>query len=92
MPSAHARIDELVDHHGRRLDKSLQALCAGADTAYEVALQLRWTRRELSFDELDVFNQSLAVSETAAHLVLLEAQGRARSRCEDDVNRFAAVS
>ena len=50
MPSAHARIDELVDHHGRRLDKSLQALCAGADTAYEVALQLRWTRRELSFD------------------------------------------
>jgi hypothetical protein len=92
VPSAHDRIDELVDHHGRRLDKSLQALNAGADTAYEVALQLRWTRRELSFDDLDIFNQSLAVSETAAHLVLLEAQGRARSSLEDGINRFAALS
>jgi glyoxylase-like metal-dependent hydrolase (beta-lactamase superfamily II) len=91
VPSAHARIDELVDHHGRRLDKSLAALHAGADTAYQVALQLRWTRRELSFDELDLFNQSLAVSETAAHLVLLEAQGQVRCSCEDDVNKFAAV-
>jgi glyoxylase-like metal-dependent hydrolase (beta-lactamase superfamily II) len=91
VPSAHARIDELVDHHGRRLDNSLAALRAGADTAYEVALQLKWTRRELSFDELDLFNQSLAVSETAAHLVLLEAQGRARLSHEDEVNKFAAV-
>jgi glyoxylase-like metal-dependent hydrolase (beta-lactamase superfamily II) len=91
ISSAHARIDELVDHHGRRLDKSLAALRAGADTAYEVALQLNWTRRELSFDALDLFNQSLAVSETAAHLVLLEAQGRARRSFDDNVNKFVAV-
>lgn len=86
--SVHARVDELVDHHGTRLDQCLAALQAGADTPYEVACYLRWTRRERSFDELDAFNQALAVSETAAHLVLLLAQGRARRTVEEGLNKY----
>ncbi len=87
--SVHARVDELVAHHGARLDATLAAVTVGADTAFEVAGQLRWTRRERRLDELDLFNQSLAVSETAAHLRLLEAQVRVRRVLEAGVSRFA---
>lgn len=74
--SVHARIDELLDHHGRRLDEA-HRLAEGRDvTAAEVAGQLRWTRRERRLDELDPFNQMLAVLETCWHLDLLVAQGR----------------
>lgn len=75
-PSVHARIDELVDHHGRRLDEVERVVAAGADTPYAVADRLRWTRRERALEELDPFNKMLAVAETWAHLVLLAAQGR----------------
>ncbi len=75
-PSVHARVDELVDHHGRRLDEVERAVAGGASTPFEVAGQLRWTRRERAMDELDPFNKMLAVAETWAHLVLLAAQGR----------------
>jgi glyoxylase-like metal-dependent hydrolase (beta-lactamase superfamily II) len=76
--SVHARIDELVAHHDRRLDQSERAVVRGAVTPREVAGQLLWTRRETSFDDLDVFSQMLAIGETAAHLDLLVAQERLR--------------
>ena len=88
--SVHARIDELVDHHGRRLDQATAALHAGAVTAFEVACQLPWTRRERRFDELDMFNQRLAVSETGAHLELLVTQGRATKTLDENVYNYAA--
>lgn len=81
-PSVHARVDELLSHHGRRLDETEAAVLAGAHTAYDVARHLRWTRRERRLDELDEFNQMLAIAETGAHLTLLAAQGRV-SRAED---------
>jgi glyoxylase-like metal-dependent hydrolase (beta-lactamase superfamily II) len=75
-PSVHARVDELVAHHGRRLDETQRAVAAGATTAIDAARQLRWTRRERVLDDLDPFNQMLAVAETGAHLDLLVAQSR----------------
>jgi hypothetical protein len=89
-PSVHARVDELVTHHGRRLDLTEAALHHGASTAFEVACQLTWTRRERHLDELDLFNQMLAVAETAAHLELLVAQGRVR-REDAGVRRYLAA-
>ena len=47
----------------------------GRSAAYDVAADLTWTRRERSFAELDLFNQTLAVLETRAHLELLVARG-----------------
>ena len=87
-PSVHARIDELIEHHGRRLDQTLAALVAGADTAFEVADRLRWTRRERTLAELDTFNQMLAVTETAAHLRLLVAQSRVAEILDDGTHRY----
>jgi len=74
--SVHRRVDELVAHHGKRLDETLAAIERGAMSAYDVAAQLTWTRRERTLDELDPFNQMLAITETAAHLQLLAAQNR----------------
>ncbi len=83
--SVHARIDELLAHHAARLDSSQRAVERGAGTAYEVARQLSWTRRERTLDDLDPFNQMLAVIETAAHLDVLVMQGRLAAETSDGV-------
>ncbi len=73
--SVHARVDELLDHHERRLTATAEAVGSGASTAYEAARVLRWTRRGRAFTELDLGNQVLATTETAAHLEALVARG-----------------
>jgi glyoxylase-like metal-dependent hydrolase (beta-lactamase superfamily II) len=87
-PSVHARIDELVAHHGRRLEETEAAIAAGAETAYETAARLRWTRRGRTLDELDFFNQMLAVAETGAHVALLIATGRVVSVVDGEILRY----
>ena len=90
--SVHARIDELVAHHRARLDHTEEAVRKGADTPYEVAGILRWTRREQHLRELDPFNQMLAVFETRAHLVLLAAQGYiARVDEHEEVEHYESI-
>lgn len=77
------RVDELLAHHEKRLAQCLAAISTdtrtdagtAASTAYEVARQLPWTRREKAFTELSLFNRLLAVWETLAHLELLLSRG-----------------
>ena len=88
--SVHARVDELVAHHSARLDETEKAVRAGAVTAFDAASQLRWTRRERKVEELDPFNQMLAIAETAAHLELLAAQGRLTAETSDGLRRYRA--
>ena len=87
-PSVHERVDELVAHHGSRLDEIEAAVRSGASTAFDVASTLRWTRRRRELEELDPFNQMLAVAETGAHLVLLAAQGRVTETVSGDLRVF----
>lgn len=89
VESVHRRIDELVEHHGRRLDQSERAIARGATTTAEVARVLRWTRREVPFGDLDAYNRMLAVTETDAHLQLLHAQGRVVREVVDGVHEHA---
>jgi glyoxylase-like metal-dependent hydrolase (beta-lactamase superfamily II) len=76
--STHARVEELLAHHEDRLAACRARVSAGAVTAFEAARELPWTRRGRRFDDLDPFNQMLAVFETAVHLDLLAAGGRIR--------------
>ncbi len=87
--SLHARVDELLEHHEQRLTQTAEAVDAGATSAFEVAHALGWTRRERHFDELDVFNQVLAVNETMAHLVVLVERGWLTRAVLDGIARFA---
>jgi glyoxylase-like metal-dependent hydrolase (beta-lactamase superfamily II) len=91
VPSAHARVDELVEHHRVRLNQMCDALATGADTAAAVAGIVTWTRRERTLAELDVFNQFLAVCETGAHLQLLVGQSRATMQERDGVRYYAVA-
>jgi glyoxylase-like metal-dependent hydrolase (beta-lactamase superfamily II) len=86
--SVHARVDQLVEHHGRRLDQTEAAVLAGATTGFEVAGELRWTRRETRLEDLDMFNRMLAVGETGAHLDLLVAQGRLTRSLDDGIYHY----
>jgi len=88
-PSAHARIDQLLEHHDVRLQQSLLAVSQGC-TAADVARVLRWTRRERKFADLGPGDQMLATSETAAHLDLLVHQGRLCSAIHDGVVRYGS--
>ena len=48
---------------------------AAPTPAFAVAGVLGWTRRQRRFDELDMFNQILAIHETVAHLEVLVERG-----------------
>lgn len=87
--SAHQRIDELLDHHDRRLADTARTVERGATTAYEAARALTWTRRERKLDDLDPYNQMLAVLETAAHLDVLVLQSKLRAETVDGVTHYA---
>jgi glyoxylase-like metal-dependent hydrolase (beta-lactamase superfamily II) len=90
-PSVHTRVDELLAHHEDRLAESLEAVRDGAGTAYDAARRLGWTRRHRRFDDLDLFNQTLATGETAAHLELLVVRGELRSSTVDGVVEYATA-
>lgn len=87
-PSVHARVDELLAHHGKRLDEIEAAVRQGATSAFAVAGVLRWTRREHQLSDLDPFNAMLAVFETGAHLDLLAAQGRLSTTLVEGVRHY----
>jgi glyoxylase-like metal-dependent hydrolase (beta-lactamase superfamily II) len=87
--SAHARIDELLEHHRTRLDLIFDSVAKGAFTGYESAGMITWTRRERRLDELTTFNKMLAIMETALHLDLLVAQGRLTVTRVDGVDHYA---
>ncbi|MFK0249093.1 MBL fold metallo-hydrolase [Amycolatopsis azurea] len=88
--SVHARVDELLEHHRDRLEVMGAEITPDVTTAYEVALRLGWTRRKRKLDEMDPFNQMLAVLETGSHLDLLVAQGKLTATETDGVRHYAS--
>lgn len=86
--SVHRRVDALLAHHEVRLDAAERVVGDGPHTPYEVAGALTWTRRERRLDDLDPFNQMLAVLETKAHLDLLALQDRLVTEDVDGVLHY----
>jgi glyoxylase-like metal-dependent hydrolase (beta-lactamase superfamily II) len=91
IPSVHTRVDELLHHHEARLAAVLTEVRRGLATAHEIARQLRWTRRERELDELDMFNQMLAVIETGAHLDVLVLHGELTCTETDGVRHYSTA-
>ncbi|MFE9107044.1 MBL fold metallo-hydrolase [Actinomadura geliboluensis] len=89
-PSAHARIDELLEHHAERLDAAAAQVRAGRDTAFAAAEAMPWTRRRRSLADLDAFSRMLAVLEIEAHLDVLADRGVLDVHEEGGVRRYAA--
>ena len=89
--SVHTRVGELLAHHDVRLGEGADAIGRGATDAYEAAQLLTWTRHGTPFGELNLFNQMLAVLETAAHLNLLVHRGELELSTVDGTARYRAV-
>ncbi len=89
--SVHERVDELLAHHAQRLELTLRALDTGAETAFEVAERLTWTRRRRRLAEMDPFNEMLAVLETSAHLQVLAERDLVRCEVDQGVRRYRSA-
>lgn len=87
--TAHARVDELLDHHRERLDVVCDEIHSGAETAFEVARALRWTRHSRRLDELALEHQMSAVVEVDAHLDVLTLLGRLTADDAEEARRYA---
>jgi len=90
--STHERARELLAHHEQRLADTSAALDSGAGLAPEVARILRWTRRGRDFTELGLFDQMLAVLETAAHLDVLVLRGEVSREEREDAIVYAPTA
>ena len=76
-PSVHARIDELVAHHDKRLDEIAAAVAAGGSHRRSRSPAPSAGRAaSTTSSDMETFNRMLAVLETDAHLEVLAAQGR----------------
>src|SRR5699024_12835588 len=89
--SVQQRGPELLDHTNERVTVMGETVAGGSNTPYEVAHRLHWTRRNRELTELDIFNRTLAVLETAAHLELLAFRG-ALNVTEEDGTRYFTQS
>jgi glyoxylase-like metal-dependent hydrolase (beta-lactamase superfamily II) len=70
------RVDQLVEHHAERCAEIEAALRARpGSTSWELTAELTWSR---SWGDIPAVMRGAANSETFAHLVLLESQGRVR--------------
>jgi glyoxylase-like metal-dependent hydrolase (beta-lactamase superfamily II) len=83
-----SRVAELLAHHERRLQEILDLVAAGAETAHDVARQMRWTRHDKILDELGAVHGMAAVLEVAAHLELLVAQTAIATDDGDHARRY----
>lgn len=77
FPGFRERIDELLAHHGERLEEIKQLLSRGPLTAYQVASGMTWNV-EGPWEALPAFLRRIATTEAIAHLELLHSRGEVR--------------
>jgi glyoxylase-like metal-dependent hydrolase (beta-lactamase superfamily II) len=87
--SVHERVDQLLAFHEERLAACVEAIDEGATSSFEVASILRWTRHQRHLDDMEEFNQVLAIGETRVHLDVCVVRGWLRSSTDaDGIVRF----
>lgn len=80
------RIEELYDHHTKRLDESREALRkSGRSTVRTVTKQLHWDIKSKNWDEFPKSQKWFAAGEAHAHLEHLRALGEVTMEEDDGV-------
>jgi len=79
------RIEELKEHHRRRLEETLNAVKSGFSTAWEIAQRITWDLSYDDWNELPTMQKWFAVGETIAHLNYLERRGIIRREESDRI-------
>ena len=86
------RIEELKDHHEKRLDEIISILEKGSKNAFQVASQMSW---DIIYDSWDLFPVSqkwFALGEAIAHLKYLEGRGIVRRQMREQKIVFSLNS
>ena len=71
-----ARVAELKQHHEERFVEVVAAIEGGADTAWAITAQMKWSR---PWDRITGFMRRAALGEALAHIRVLEARGIVRA-------------
>lgn len=71
-----ARINQLLEHHHRRIDEVFAILAEGPMTGYQVAARMTWDMVYTSWDEVVAAQKFFATGEALSHLRYLECQGK----------------
>ena len=86
----HQRIQELKQHHHKRLEEveTILSKCPG-QSAFGVASQMTWDIKSESWDAFPIAQKWFATGEAIAHLRYLEMEGRLNRRTENSVAVFS---
>ena len=81
------RIEKLIEHHKQRMAAVAEVLRTEPKTAYQIATELTWLpdTKGVGWQELNPWNQRLAIAETAAHLESIRFSGKADKFFRDSV-------
>lgn len=83
------RINELTDHHQKRLDEIKRILKQyGPLTTYDVASHMKWSLHGATWDTAPKQQKWFAMGEARAHLVFLEEAGKAMKKEEGGLFRY----
>lgn len=85
----HRRIDQLKDHHEKRLTEILTILSTGPKTVRETAAAMHWDLRVNDWEQFPSNQKWFAGGEAMSHLEHLVATGRAVKKLESGVLYYA---
>lgn len=77
------RIDELLEHHEKRLEEVKAILAGGPRHAYAAASKMTWDIRAANWEAFPCAQQWFATGEALSHLQYLESLGEARRETID---------
>ncbi len=80
-----ARAEELIAHHGRRLDEMLAAVAASpGEAAFDLARHITWGHGDMDWNDFSVSLKWFAFGETLAHLDYLSAEHKLYKRYDKE--------
>ena len=83
-----ARINELKEHHQRRLNEVLQILHKHPMHAFQIASRMTWDIEAESWDDFPVAQKWFATGEALSHLRYLEEEGKVVRKTGDKLTLF----
>ena len=87
------RIDQIIEHHGHRLDEIYQAVCSHPNcTPFELAGYIKWSAHGMAWEDFPPHQCWFATGETMAHLVYLKEKERVLCSNVDGQDRYFPVS
>ena len=89
----HARIDQLIAHHHRRLTEVLRIVGEEPEaTAYEITRHMTWKIRSRNWEEFPDAQKWFAVGECLAHLDYLRKRGLIRRENTDGIWHYETAA